>query len=69
MRLTLKTLKNFLKDYFFVQNLFYIKRLSNEIIFKFLKNVDFKIVNDTKIGLTCRMKENNYHGVRNAYGI
>ena len=50
MPLTLKTLKNFLKDHFFVQNLFYFKRFSNEIIFKFSKNVELKIVNDPKIG-------------------
>ena len=37
----MKTLKNFLKDYFFVQNLFYIKRFSNEIVFKFSKNVEW----------------------------
>ena len=40
--LTLKTLKNFLKDYFFIQNLFYIKRFSNEIVFKCSKNVKLK---------------------------
>ena len=37
----MKTLKNFLKDYFFVQNLFYIKRFSNEIVFKFSKYVEW----------------------------
>ena len=47
---TFKTLNNFLKDYFFVQNLFYIKRFSNEIVFKFSRNVELKIVNDPKIG-------------------
>ena len=57
MPLTLKTLKNFLKDYFFVQNLFCIKRFSNKIVFKFSKNVELKIVNDLKIGLTCGMKD------------
>ena len=35
----IETLKNLLKDYFFVQNLFYIERFSNEIVFKFSKNV------------------------------
>ena len=40
----------FLKDYVFVQNLFDIKRLSNEIVFKFSKNVDLNIKNDLKIG-------------------
>ena len=43
-------LKNFLKDYFFVQNLFHIERFSNEIVFKFSKNVELKIGNDPKIG-------------------
>ena len=42
------TLKKFLKDYFFVQNLFYVKSCSNEIVFKFSKNVKLKIVNDRK---------------------
>ena len=37
-------------DYFFVQNLFYIERFSNEIVFKLPKNVELKIVNDPKIG-------------------
>ena len=37
-------------DNFFVQNLFYIKRFSNEIVFKFSKNVELKIVIDPKIG-------------------
>ena len=41
--LTLKTLKTFLKDYIFVQNLFYFKRFSTEIVFKFSKNVELKI--------------------------
>ena len=50
MLFKLKTLKKFLKDYFFVQNLFYIKSFSNEIVFKFSKNVELKVVNDSKIG-------------------
>ena len=33
-------LKKIFKDYFFVQNLFYINRFSNEIVFKFSKNVE-----------------------------
>ena len=37
-------LKNFWKDYFFVQHLFYFKRFSNETIFKFSKNLELKIV-------------------------
>ena len=37
--------------------MFYIKRLSNEVVFKFSKNVDFKIVNDTKIGLHLKWKK------------
>ena len=39
-----------LKDYFFVQNLLYINRFSNEIVFKFSENLEVKIVNDSKIG-------------------
>ena len=50
MPITLKTLNNFLEDYFFVQNLFCIKRMSNKINFKFSKNLDLKIVNDPNIG-------------------
>ena len=50
MPLTLKTSKNFSKDYFFVQNQFYIKRFNNEIVFKLSKNVKLKIVIDLKIG-------------------
>ena len=46
----MKRLKIFLKDYFFAQNLLYIKRFSNEIVFKFSKNVELKIANDLKIG-------------------
>ena len=46
---TLKT-KKFLKEYFFIQNLFYIKRFSNEILLQFSENVELKIVNDPKIG-------------------
>ena len=42
--------KEFLKRVFFVQNLFYVKTLSNEIVFKFSKNVNLKIENDPKIG-------------------
>ena len=45
----MKTLKNFLKDYFFVKNLLHIKRFSNKIAFKFSKNVELKVVNDLKI--------------------
>ena len=68
--LTLKTLKNFLKDYFFVQNLFYIKRLSNKIIFKFSKSVDLnKDCEWHENRIACRMRENNCHGVRNAWEI
>ena len=37
-------------DNFFVQNLFYVKRFSNEIVLKFSKNVELKIVIDPKIG-------------------
>ena len=37
-------------DYFFVQNLFYIERFSNEIVFKLSENLELKIVNDPKIG-------------------
>ena len=45
------TLKNFSKDIiFFVQNLFHIKRFSNEIVWKLSKNVELKIANDPKIG-------------------
>ena len=40
----------YIKDYFFVENLFYIKRFSNEIVFKFSENVELKIVDDPKIG-------------------
>ena len=43
-------IKKLLKGLFFVQGLFYIKRFSNEIVVKFLKNVEIKIVNDPKIG-------------------
>ena len=46
----LKTLNKFLKNYFFIQNLFYIKGFSNKIVFKFSKIVELKIVNDLKIG-------------------
>ena len=47
---TLKTLNNFLKDNFFAQNLFYMKRFSSKIVFKFSKNVELKIVNNPKTG-------------------
>ena len=57
MPLTLKTLNNFLKDYFFVQNVFYIKRFSNEIIFNFSKNVELKIVKWPENKITCGMKD------------
>ena len=43
-------IKKLLKGLFFVQGLFCIKRFSNEIVVKFLKNVEIKIVNDPKIG-------------------
>ena len=46
----IEDIKEFLKDYFFVQNLLYIKRFSNKIVFKFSKNVELKIVNDPQIG-------------------
>ena len=34
---------------FFVQNLVHIKRFSKEIVLKFSKNAELKIVNDPKI--------------------
>ena len=37
--------KEFFKGLFFFQNLFYIKRFSNEIVFKFSKNAELKIFN------------------------
>ena len=46
----IEDIKEFLERVFFVQNLFYVKTLSNEIVFKFFKNVDLKIENDSKIG-------------------
>ena len=46
----LNTFTNFLKDNFFVQNLFYVKRFINKIVFQFSKNVELKLVNDPKIG-------------------
>ena len=39
-----------IKQTFIVQNLFYIKRFSKEIVFKSSKHVKWKIVNDSKIG-------------------
>ena len=42
----------------------YIKRSTNEIIFKFSKNVELKIVNDPKTGQYMNIK-NNCHGVKN----
>ena len=36
--------------FFFVQNLFHLKRFSNQIVLKFSKNVKLKIVNDPTIG-------------------
>ena len=45
----IEDIKNFLRDCFFVQNLFDIKRFSNKIVFKFSKNLELKIVNDPKI--------------------
>ena len=41
---------NFSKDYFFAKNLLYIKKFSSKMLFKFSKNVELKIVNDSKIG-------------------
>ena len=46
----MEDIKEFFKGFFFVQNLFYIKRFSSKIVFKFSKNVESKIVNDPKIG-------------------
>ena len=43
-------IKGFFQNDSFVQNLFYIKRFSKKIVFKFSKNVEWKIVNDPKIG-------------------
>ena len=64
----LTTLNNFLNDYFFVQNLLYIKTFSNEIIFKFLKNLKLKIINEPKIGQLVELKiEYSCHEVENEY--
>ena len=64
----LTTLNNFLNDYFFVQNLLYIKGFSNEIIFKFLKNLKLKIINEPKIGQLVELKiEYSCHEVENEY--
>ena len=41
-------IKGILKDFFSFKT--YIKRFSNEIFFKFSKNVELKIVDDPKIG-------------------
>ena len=38
-----------IKEYFFLQNLFYIKRFRWKIVFKISKNVELKIANDPKI--------------------
>ena len=46
----IEDIKGFLKDFFFVQNLFYIKKFSSDIVCKFSKNLKLKIVNDPKIG-------------------
>ena len=35
---------------FSFKNMFYIKRFSSEIVFKFSTNVELKILNDPKIG-------------------
>ena len=60
-------IKEFLNDYFFVQNLFYIKRFNSGIVFKFSKNVELMIANDPKIEQNVEWKiENNCHGVKNA---
>ena len=66
MPLTVKTLKKFLKDNVFVQTCFILNRLSNEIVFKFSKNVDLKDCEWPENRITCIMKENNFHEVRNA---
>ena len=46
----IEDIKGFFKIIFFVQNLFYIKIFSNEIIFEFSRYVELKVVNDLKIG-------------------
>ena len=49
--------KNFLKDYFFVQNLFYFKRFSKDIVFKLSKIVELKIVKLPEDMIACGMKD------------
>ena len=46
----IEDIKEFFKGLFFFQNLFYIKIFSNEMVFKFPKNSELKIVIDPKIG-------------------
>ena len=47
--------------------MFYIKRFSKEIVFKFSKNAELKSANDPKPGQHGEWKmENNCHGVKNA---
>ena len=54
--------KEFFKGLLFFQNLFYIKRFSNEIVFKFSKNAELKIFNfdfdlDSENRITSGMKD------------
>ena len=54
----IEDIKEFFKGLlFFVQNLFYIKRFSNEIVFRFSKRVELKIVKWPENRITCGMKD------------
>ena len=62
----IENIKKLFKGLFFLENFFYIKIFSNEVDFKFSKNVELKIVNDPKIEQHVEWKmEYNCHGAKN----
>ena len=62
----IEDIKEIFRGIFFVKNLFYIKQLRNEIVFKFSKKYGLNDCEWPENRMTYGMKANNCQGVTNA---